>query len=61
MSIVGVEKKRIISSCVGEKSPAQLLWIAKEDPVFKIEKTSHPQKDPFQDFGVVFAAFRETV
>ena len=57
----GRDKKEIIASRVGVKAPARFLSIAEEDSVSEIAEVTHPKADPFQDFGLVVAAFNKTV
>ena len=61
MSIVGVEKKEIIASRVGEISPARFSCTAEVDSISKIAEITHSEADPFQNFGLVVAAFNKTV
>ena len=61
MSIVGVEIRRNDLSRVGEKSPARFLCTAEKNPVSEIAEVTHSEADPFQDFGLVVAAFNEAV
>ena len=61
MSIVGVEIRRNDLSRVGEKSPARFLCTAEEDSVSEIAEITHPKADPFQDFGLVVAAFNKAI
>ena len=57
----GRGKKGKIESRVGEKAPARFSCMAEEDSVSEIAEVTHPKADPFQDFGLVVAAFNKTV
>ena len=57
----GRDKKEIIASRVGVKAPARFSCMAEENSVSEIAEVTHPKADPFQDFGLVVAAFNKTV
>ena len=57
----GRGKKQNIASRVGVKAPARFLCTGEKDSVFEIAEVTHPKADPFQDFGLVVAAFNKTV
>ena len=57
----GRDKKEIIASRVGVKAPARFLCTGEKDSVSEIAEITHPKADPFQDFGLVVAAFNKTV
>ena len=57
----GRGKKQKIASRVGAKAPARFLCMAEENSVSEIAEVTHPKADPFQDFGLVVAAFNKTV
>ena len=57
----GRDKKEIIASRVGVKAPARFSCMAEENSVSEIAEITHPKADPFQDFGLVVAAFNKTV
>ena len=57
----GRDKKEIIASRVGVKAPARFSCMAEEDSVSEIAEITHPEADPFQNFGLVVAAFNKTV
>lgn len=57
----GRDKKRVNASRVGEESLARLLCMAEENSVSKIAEVTHPEANPFQNFGLIVAAFNEAV
>ena len=57
----GRGKKQNIASRVGVKAPARFLCTGEKDSVSEIAEITHPKADPFQDFGLVVAAFNKTV
>ena len=57
----GRDKKEIIVSRVGVKAPARFSCMAEEDSVSEIAEITHPKADPFQDFGLVVAAFNKAI
>ena len=57
----GRDIKEIIASRVGVKALARFLCTGEKDSVSEIAEITHPKADPFQDFGLVVAAFNKTV
>ena len=57
----GRGKKGKIESRVGEKAPARFLSIAEEDSVSEIAEVTHSEADPFQNFGLLIAAFSKPI
>ena len=57
----GRDKKENIASRVGEISPARFSCTAEEDSISEIAEITHSEADPFQNFGLVVAAFNKTV
>ena len=57
----GRDKKGIIASRVGAKTPARFLCMAEENSVSEIAEIAHPEADPFQGFGFVVASFNKAI
>ena len=57
----GRDKKQIIASRVGVKTPARFLCIAGENSISEIAEVTHSEADSLQDFGLVIAAFNKAI
>ena len=61
MSIVGVEIKRNYCKSCRRDISGRFSCTAEEDSISEIAEITHSEADPFQDFGLVVAAFNKTV
>ena len=61
MSIVGVEIKRNYCKSCRRDISGRISCTAEEDSISEIAEITHSEADPFQDFGLVVAAFNKTV
>ena len=61
MSIVGVEIKTNNCKSCRRDICGTILCMAEENSVFEIAEVTHSEADPFQDFGLVVAAFNKAV